>query len=35
MAPVEVQVVVRGKEAAKVEQDEPVRVADAEEEGVA
>ncbi|XP_066327086.1 U-box domain-containing protein 39-like [Miscanthus floridulus] len=35
MAPVEVQVVVRGKEAAKVEQDEPVRVADAEEEVVA
>ncbi|KAG0523626.1 hypothetical protein BDA96_07G139000 [Sorghum bicolor] len=35
MAPVEVQVAVRGKEAAKEEQDEPVRVADAEEEAVA
>ncbi|XP_066352695.1 U-box domain-containing protein 39-like [Miscanthus floridulus] len=32
---VDVQVVVRGKEAAKEEQDEPVRVADAEEEAVA
>lgn len=35
MAPVEVQAVVRGKEAAKEEQDEPERVADAEEEVVA
>ena len=31
MAPIKVQVVVSGKEAAKAEQDEPVRVANAEE----